>query len=794
VLGRGRALGAPGAILAVAMLGFVAYLLMAPGPVQRPTHATHASQSALSEQIRKELVEAPELELRLRYRPEQQTAAAMGTALHLRAPYPDLRVLVVGRDVPTLAVSGKDGSVALNHYQGLAPELTVQGAAIVALAQDTVVISGGHALGDPADPASGQHVVWRIGPYEVDRSITMLQPRAYHAAFQADAGELVVLGGESATIATDSVERVDLADGISHAAAPLLVARSRFAAVALPGSRLLLTGGIGRQGMKAPALASAEIYDLQTRASSPAPPMRVARHSPTALRLQDDRVVVVGGLAYDAKAQRDEPIDAVEIWAEGQWRDGPSLNFPRAHPVLIEVDDGGILVLGGGNAYIERWDRASDRWDIVGFGTPSFNVGIPVDERRIALAQGADPPGHSARYWGRRDFGAFQVVGRLKPHVAVSGHLSLGRQQAASVELSDGRLLVTGGHVSSSLHEGLVSRAAVLNQMEIYDVRQERSVATGQLRYRRFDHQAFRLPDGKVAVVGGFAAQDRADLEPVLAMEVIDPQALRSEAVPTGLVSRRCVSGQLPDGDLVLIEDGQAGAARAYRWNWRNRALVPLNEIPGLARAMHVVPVEANQVLVLGSKTEAWQVDVALLWNIETQSATLLPPLPHAISYSQVVPAARLGYVGLIGEGGAAVLDLLASAWIDRTEFIQTLSEDPGGFAPALLIHIGAGRLLSSNVRRVDPRLGFPGGTPGIVDLFAGKTIAGREFSSHPLTVAPLHHSNGKLYFVGNRTGIVREDPLTDPYAAVPSISPPGVGLSPFRLLRELRTRWAMRG
>lgn len=793
MLARGR-VPAAGTVVALAMLGYVAYLLITPAPAPPSPTAAKRLQSAFSEQVRKEVEAAPKLLLRLRYRTEQQTAAAMGTALHLLAPYPGLRVLVVGRDAPTLAVAGRDGHVTLNHYQGVAPELTVQGATIVALAADTVMISGGHALRDPADPAAGQHVLWRIGPYQAERRIAMVQPRAYHAAFAAAAGDLVLLGGESAMIATDTVERVDLAAGISHAAAPLLAARSRFAAVSLPGERVLVAGGVGARGMRAPALASAEIYDLSQSSSVPAPPMRVARHSPGALRLQDDTVVLAGGLSYDAQAQREEPLDAVEIWAEGAWRDGPSLNFPRAHPVLVEADDGAILALGGGSPYVERWDRASGRWDIVAYAKPSFQVGIPVDDQRMALAQGGDPPRGSIPDWGRGDFGAFQVIAALDPQVAVTGHLSMGRQQAASVELPDGSLLVTGGHVSPSLHKGLVPRATVLNQVEIYDVRRERSVATGQLRHRRFDHQAFRLPDGKVAVVGGYAAQDLAALEPVTALEVLDPGELRSVAMPAGLVARRCVAAQLAGGDLVLIEDGQSGGARGYRWAWRSRVLMPLNELPGLTRAMHVVPVSPGRVLVLGSKTGASQVDVAMLWNVETQSAALLAPPPHAMTHSQVVPAAELGYVGVIGKGGAAVLDLLEQAWIDRTELLASLSEDPGGFAPALLVDVGAGRLLSSNVRRIDPRQGYQGETPGIIDLVAGKATARHLPLSHPVTVAPLQHSNGRLYFVGNETGVVRRDPTADRYGAVPSMSAPAPGISPLRWVRALRARWALQG
>jgi hypothetical protein len=78
--------------------------------------------------------------------------------------------------------------------------------------------------------------------------------------------------------------------------------------------------------------------------------------------------------------------------------------------------------------------------------------------------------------------------------------------------------------------------------------------------------------------------------------------------------------------------------------------------------------------------------------------------------------------------------------------------------------------------------------------LVAGKATARHLPLSHPVTVAPLQHSNGRLYFVGNETGVVRRDPTADRYGAVPSMSAPAPGISPLRWVRALRARWALQG
>ena len=72
--------------------------------------------------------------------------------------------------------------------------------------------------------------------------------------------------------------------------------------------------------------------------------MTSLRSSPTATRLVDGRVLVVGGEGDSSRASTAELYDS----STGTWASAGTLNEPRTLHVAVRLADGRVLVAGGG--------------------------------------------------------------------------------------------------------------------------------------------------------------------------------------------------------------------------------------------------------------------------------------------------------------------------------------------------------------------------------------------------------------------------------------------------------------
>lgn len=781
-------------------------------------------QQALGKRVEAEIKKVPPLAWRFRMPDGERIAHGTGLAIWMESAEPDLSLLMMGYGFdPVRLLRSQDADRStLNTYSGLGGEFMVQGGTLVPLDAEHILFSGGHSYFLRPEREPALHTLWKVGPYHPVKRIPMQQQRAFHVAAKAPAGEIVILGGESplrlaedaapaqppatkvedptAFLPTSAVERVDLVNGISVIGAPLLQARSRFSAVPLPGGKLLLAGGMGEKGHKGAALGHTEIYDLATGISTAGTALHQARHSHSALALRDGAVIVAGGLQYDPDTDRQDRLDSVEIWQDNTWKAAPRLHFPRLHPVIVELEDGGVMVYGGGFGYVEVWDRTSDRWQIVGWDSASATLALPIDGERLASLSPAYLPLYldpNAKLKSHASTADVEITRVERARVPIAGQLSLGRVAGAAIELRDGRLLVTGGHLPTLLPEDPVHRDGVLNQMEIYDVRKERSNATGQLSHRRYGHQSFLLPDGRVAVLGGRARQSPDEYEPVLSIEVIDPKALTSKLMTATdeLIERPYRAVQEPDGNILLVEDAdeESEQAASYRWHWREDRMEPLNPLPALHRAIDIIVLGPTRILVLGTRKDGDAIDTALQWNPVALTTVALPAPPRPITPTMMLSEPDLGYVGILGKEAVLVWDAVAGAWLDRTNFFKSITEEPGEFAPPVVAHIGRGQLLCTNVVPPNPHLGYQGGRPGIVDLFSGQSLGTAHFDAPGSPVAGLRHSSGRLYYVGHPSGWPQHNNSLDRHAGVAWFMPPQPRVSLTRWLRQLETWWSLR-
>ncbi len=326
-----------------------------------------------------------------------------------------------------------------------------------------------------------------------------------------DDGTVIVVGGQERRSFSRNapIEAELLAAGGNEwvKTEPMQYERSFHVAASLPDGRLLVAGGSGREVLTEEEardrpfrgrqdLDTAEVFDPETGEWSEVAEMQAGRQSGGGARLQDGRVLVVGGASgIDVIADAEMYVPDEDVWIEI----APMAQARKFLTATLLVD-GRVLVAGG-------------------------------QTRETALA--------SAEIYDPADGSWTSVANLVRPR---SGH-------SASL-MRDGRVVVVGG---SDL--GASNVLGPETSAEIYDpVADEWTLVTGDLRPRR-GHASVTLSDGRVVVVGG---EDLVGLS-IAAVEVYDPAA-DSWKIAASLPDGRSLlaAALLPDGSVLIAGGGTA--------------------------------------------------------------------------------------------------------------------------------------------------------------------------------------------------------------------------------------------
>jgi hypothetical protein len=282
----------------------------------------------------------------------------------------------------------------------------------------------------------------------------------------------------------------------------LLTPRAAHQATPLPNGAVLITGGCMDEGC-ARVTNSAEIYHPGSRSFEPVAPLAVPRAGHRAVRLDDGRVLVVGGWTGTTTAAVAEVYDPVT----GNWTVSGPLRQPRQSPIAELLPDGRVLVAGGADAGMNPLASA----EIYDPGSNGFTV---ADDMLTPRAS----------------------------HVATA--------------LSDGRILITGGNTRR--------RGAALASTEIYDPTTGHFRPAGDMSDRRHKHAAVRLRDGRVLVIAGSDEGGRRGS--YRRTEIFDPTTDGFSPGPELNVARYKIVDAaviLPSGAVLVA----GGAARAELWD-----------------------------------------------------------------------------------------------------------------------------------------------------------------------------------------------------------------------------------
>ena len=279
--------------------------------------------------------------------------------------------------------------------------------------------------------------------------------------------------------------------------------------------------------------ASNEIFvDVRVGIFAPVGSMRVPRVAPTMTRLNDGRVLVVGGLAEPPASGLDNPElydPATRTWT-------PTLNqtVNRDGHTATLLQDGRVLVV---SETADIFDPATNSW------TPASPPATPRSRHAAALLSDGRVLIVGGMVWGG-EFTSAEIYDPATDSWTPAGNLAVRRAGPTATRLADGRILVAGGMQYHWDRPSLVGDGD-LRVSEIYDPSTGAWSTSGKMLRADTALQAILLPDGRV-----FTVDDQSS-------ELFDPATETWSLCPPMLMSGYGLAVTLLFDGRVLVTGGR---------------------------------------------------------------------------------------------------------------------------------------------------------------------------------------------------------------------------------------------
>jgi hypothetical protein len=273
----------------------------------------------------------------------------------------------------------------------------------------------------------------------------------------------------------------------------MIAARALHSATPLNNGHILFAGGKDGKG----PLSSAELYDIETDTWSPARAMNGARQGHTATLLFDvddhGHVLIAGGSDGNGAVMSAELYDP----QKNAWSPAESMKEARQVHTATLLSNGRVLIAGGddGNALLDSavlYDPAGDLmspWVAVANKMPEarrHHTATLLTDGKVLIAGGEGSGGalsSAVLYDPARD--------PMDPWV-VKGTMKAARAGHTATLLLNGKVLIAGGRNGS-----------VLPDAELYDPTKDQWSAAAPMAEARSGHTATLLENGEVLVAGG---------------------------------------------------------------------------------------------------------------------------------------------------------------------------------------------------------------------------------------------------------------------------------------------------
>lgn len=353
----------------------------------------------------------------------------------------------------------------------------------------------------------------------------------------------------------------------------MLVGRSFTEAAVLADGRVLVPGGnhVHHLGATVP---EAEIFDPVGGSWSPTTTMVSPHAKHTVTVLDDGRVLVTGGEGRLLGEVRGNPLTVSEVFdpRTGGWTaTGPMRTEVPFNHSATRLWDGRVLVAGGafegtgGSGTLDEaqlFDPSSDTWvSTSSMSVPrTYHASVRLTDGRVLVAGGHDGsrvPQATAEIWDRRT-GTWSATGPM----AFAHH----SETNVATLVPDGRVLLVAG--ATVRNDGARD---VTNAAQLYDPRTNRwRLAPAIPGPGRTDHVVTSLDDGRVLVAGGMSQDPLVPIPTGLGLRdayLFDARTCSWEPVPAMRVERSNAAVAMSEDGSVLVIGGQHGDRDGARLN-----------------------------------------------------------------------------------------------------------------------------------------------------------------------------------------------------------------------------------
>lgn len=173
---------------------------------------------------------------------------------------------------------------------------------------------------------------------------------------------------------------------------------------------------------------------------------------------------------------------------QGEFIKVGKMSSPRSNHETILLDDGNVLILGGGNKNAEIYNFKTKKFTIIGeMLSQTGHKNLTKLNNGKILITGGDR-GYSQK--------ATQIYNPETKEFESGPDMNYARAENTATLLKNGRVLIVGGDDVYNIDKRNIPN-------EIYNPKTNKFELTSKLKISRFAHSAILLKDGNVLIVGG---------------------------------------------------------------------------------------------------------------------------------------------------------------------------------------------------------------------------------------------------------------------------------------------------
>jgi len=319
----------------------------------------------------------------------------------------------------------------------------------------------------------------------------------------------------------------------------------------------------------------------------------------TATRLKSGEALVAGGYVPGTIGAQGIYLESTESFdpLTGIWTPAASMNLNRARHTDTLLDDGRVLITGGGGVFLrataEVYDPSTDSWTKAGkMGAERMgHDATRLSDGRVLVAGGTSI--NSTDDW--ENVSSAEIYDPSSGAWSSAGSMVRARRDHSLTLLEDGTVLVAGG-------TGGLGFSYIL-ESEVYDPSDGTWTPTGSLQDGRGAHTTTLLEDGKVLIAGGIIRVNQ-EYTPLRSAEIYDPS--NGTWSPTGDLSdprmahtaTRLLNGKV----MVAGGSGEGGSllSSAEIYDPASGTWTPVESMPQKRAGHQAELLEDGRVLVIG--------------------------------------------------------------------------------------------------------------------------------------------------------------------------------------------------